>query len=352
MDDDAARPGAAAVVSVWIVNYNSTRWLDRALAGLTSPRIRSIVVLDNASRPPERAALLALAGRRPGVRVLLSDTNLGFGGGHNHIAAVTAADAVPGELVWLLNPDTVVDDAAVPTLCSVLERGQADVVSPVLLTGRRADPVIWFAGGSVDRRRARVTPYLVGRPPADIPAAPLLPAGFLTGAALFLSRRTFEQLGMFREELFLYWEDVDLCLRAADLGLRLRVATGARVWHAEGGSSRVGSARDGCAGGGSAEDGDEMDGDDPVGPGTAGSRFAAAAGTSATAFYYSARNRVLVCAPPGRRLPLVIGRGTPYLLRLAATALLTGGPGRSAKTWSVLVGSVDGLRGRSGDAHR
>lgn len=344
MDGGAeARPAAtsgpaAAVVSVWIVNYNSTRWLARALDGLTSDRIRSVVVLDNASDADQRTELLALAQGRPGVRVLLSEVNLGFGAGHNHIAEVTRPDAVTDELIWLLNPDTVVDAPAVQALCSVVEQGQADLVSPVILTGRAADPVIWFAGGSIDRRAARVAPALVGRRPAAIPTAPLVPSSFLTGAALFLRRSTFVQLGGFREELFLYWEDVDLSLRAAERGLRSAVATAAVIWHAEGGSSR---ADDGSESGSPAEPGAGVP-----------SRFAAAAGTSATAFYYSARNRILVCAPPRRGIGLLIGRGTPYFLRLAATALLTGGPQRWAKCWAVLHGSLDGLRGRSGDAYR
>lgn len=334
MDGAASQPveqrdSGAAVVSVWIVNYNSTQWLAGALAGLTSDRISSIVVLDNASDPAQRADLLVLAAGRPKLRVLLSEVNLGFGGGHNRIAELTRADAAPGELVWLLNPDTVVDDVAVQALCSVLERGDADVVSPVILTGPRDRPVVWFAGGRIDRRGARVAPALVGRSPDAIPTTPLLPGSFLTGAAMFLSRSTFERLGGFREELFLYWEDVDLCLRAAALGLRLAVATGAVIWHAEGGSSRDTGSHD-----------------------TGSRNTGSVAGTSATAFYYSARNRILVCAPPAGGLGLVAGRGTPYLMRLAATALLTGGRQRWRKCWAVLRGTVDGVRGRTGDAHR
>lgn len=312
---------AAAPVSVWMVNYNSTQWLARVLSGLTSERIRSIVVLDNASEPQQRADLLALAEGRTRLRVLLSEVNLGFGGGHNRISAVTSPTAPDDELVWLLNPDTVVGAGAIDVLCDALTSDAADIVSPVILTGPAQHPVVWFAGGRIDPRRGSVVPDHVGAPAGSVPDTPLISSAFLSGAAMLMARRTFEELGGFREDLFLYWEDVELCLRAAASGLRLAVATGAVIWHAEGGSSPLISG---------VQD----------------------TGTSRTAFYYSARNRIVVCAQPGRAVGLIAGPGSPYLLRLTAAALVKGGRGRWAKAWAVLQGSIDGVRGRTGDAGR
>lgn len=354
---DTADPvGAApsAVLSVWIVNHNSTRYLRHCLAGLASPLVRRIVILDNASRPDERAQLQQLAAADSRIEILLSERNIGFGAGHNEIGRRTAASATPDEMIWILNPDTVIggetgdtgsardsdsngdiDSACdsgsaldtgsvrdagsaagtVAGLCELISAGRADLLSPVILSGRRGEESVWFAGGSVDARSGRVT-HRRDLPPAGstLTSTPTLrECNFLTGTALMTTRATWDRLGGFREELFLYWEDADLSLRAAALGLRLAVAVGLRIWHAEGGTSRTGS------------------------------------GVSALTYYYTARNRILVCSPVSSKASLVAGRGAPALARLAAVALVKGGRGRTGRGWAVVRGTVDGIRGRTGD---
>lgn len=304
--DDLAGP-----LTVWIVNYNSSDCLASCLAGLNSIKIRSIVVLDNASAAPDVDAVAELAAGDPRIRLIRSEVNLGFGAGHHRIAAETAGDAVPDELIWILNPDTVVSAAATDTLCAVVQSGAADIVSPVLLYGDRDRPVVWFAGGRVDVRKGTVRHAGVGRPAgAVVPGTGA--TEFVTGAAPVMSRATWDELGGFRQDLFLYWEDADLSLRARAAGKKLAVAGDAVIWHAEGGSS------------------DET------------------AGTSADTFYYTARNRILVCEQFTRRLRLVAGPGSLPLAVLAGAAFRNGRGHRLANVMAVAVGTLDGWRGRSG----
>src|SRR5262249_47995762 len=54
---------------------------------------------------------------------------------------------------------------------------------------------------------------------------------FLPGAILCAARKVWADLGGFREEFFLYQEDVDLCLRAGYSGVQMEVVPAARVWH-------------------------------------------------------------------------------------------------------------------------
>lgn len=298
-------------VSVWLVNYNSADYLRTCLAGLTSPLIGSIVVLDNASAPADRALLQQLAAGDARVRLLFSEVNDGFGGGHQLIADATRGQGSPTDPIWILNPDTAVGDEAVAALSAVLTSGAADIVAPLIVTGQGDDAQVWFAGGRVDRRRASVQPAYTGQPLSVVPRSPLIRTEFVTGAAMMMTRETWDRLGGLRSDLFLYWEDVDLSLRAGAAGLRLAVVGTATIWHAEGGS--------------------------------AGTRTR----TSAATYYYTARNRILVCAD-GHPFGLVAGRGSAYALRLAARAFLVGGAGRFERLGAVVAGSVAGLHGRSG----
>ena len=53
-----------------------------------------------------------------------------------------------------------------------------------------------------------------------------------------LPRTAFERVGGFDEGYFLHAEDLDLCRRVRDAGLRVAIDARVRVAHAQGGSSR------------------------------------------------------------------------------------------------------------------
>jgi hypothetical protein len=57
---------------------------------------------------------------------------------------------------------------------------------------------------------------------------------YLNGACMLVSRRFVERAGCMRSDYFLYCEEVEWCLRARRLGLRLGYAPGAFVTHLQG----------------------------------------------------------------------------------------------------------------------
>jgi GT2 family glycosyltransferase len=60
----------------------------------------------------------------------------------------------------------------------------------------------------------------------------------LMGAALLLRRAALEQVGTFDERFFMYFEEVDLCLRLHDAGWKVLFAPHAQVVHHGGQSAR------------------------------------------------------------------------------------------------------------------
>ena len=119
----------------------------------------------------------------------------------------------------LLNDDVLVEPGCVEAL--VVAAGDGGAASPRI----DGPPGIAFAGGELElaarlrpsRRRRRAT---------------------TSAARACASRaRAWESVGPFDEELFLYYEDVDWCLRARALGVPLTVALDARATHSGGASS-------------------------------------------------------------------------------------------------------------------
>ncbi|MBL0887537.1 glycosyltransferase [Myceligenerans sp. I2] len=284
--------------------------LRRCLAGLTSEKLSRIIVVDNASGADEVRELEHLVAGDDRVTLLVNETNVGFGPAVN--LAVRSADWGQEDHLWILNPDTVPDADAPDRLLEAMEAGDLDIVSPLITMGPPDDLRVWFAGGDADALSGSVSHALFGLPVKEVPEAAVLPARFITGAAPLMSHATWAALGGFREDLFLYWEDVDLSLRARGLGLRMACLPEARVWHLRGGSS------------------------------------GSSAGRSADFYYYVQRNRILVCRPAAGLPRLLFGRGATEVLRLLAKPVLVEPADRVRKLYSSTRGLIDGIRGVNG----
>ena len=201
-------------LSVIIVSYNSRVDLEGCLQSLTSapPRIdHEIVIVDNASADGTSAYLRE---RWPGVRLIDAGGNLGFARANNLGVAQTV-----GELVLLLNPDTIVPPGAIDRLAGALVANpQAAVVGPRIVDehgraelsfGRMISPLaelrqkVLVAGND---RRLPIISSLV-----DAMTRRTRSVDWVSGACLLIRRPDLEAVGLLDERFFLYTEDVDLC---------------------------------------------------------------------------------------------------------------------------------------------
>lgn len=211
---------ATPTATLAIVHYQSPDALLGCLANLPD---RPVVVLDNGSSRAAHAAVAAGVRNlnRAGIMLHRSEANLGFGGGCNWLWR----NAVPDDagLVFFLNPDTIVGAGACERLEQALAADPALVaVAPVI--ERMDSGNIDFAGGEIDWWRGEAH-HRVAPAPGEV-----APSAYLTGAAFMVRRQALIATGGFREDLFLYWEDVDLSLRLRRHG-RLGVVAGARIRH-------------------------------------------------------------------------------------------------------------------------
>ena len=151
-----------------------------------------------------------------GTAVVGLSDNRGFAGGAN--AGLAQAFAEGASHALLLNDDVLVEAGCVEAL--VAAAGDGGAASPRI----DGPPGIAFVGGELELVRG------FGR---HVEGA----RDYLSGACLCISRRAWEVVGPFNEELFLYYEDVEWCLRARSLGVPLTVALDARAGHSGGASS-------------------------------------------------------------------------------------------------------------------
>jgi len=175
----------------------------------------------------------------PDTVLLRAHDNVGFGGGNN-LGIDWALEHSEGEYIFLLNNDATI----YPDSIEHLEQAMADHPDVGIMVPRIAyldDPArLWYGGGEIDWRRASAfTPGCNGDVQAPL-AMTERDVTFATGCALFLRRSVAEKLGGFDSRFFMYEEDVDLCLRAAENGIRIRYIPHSLILHRVQGSSRSG----------------------------------------------------------------------------------------------------------------
>lgn len=144
-----------------------------------------------------------------GVETIIVDNNKinrGFAKGAN--IGIKKALKQGATKVLLINPDADITKAAILKLC----KSNADIVSPVLRFERQGETVLDF-GGKVN--------WLLGRTTHNENTPGKI--DFVSGACMLINSKVFEKIGYFDERFFMYFEDVDFCLRAKSAGLKVAI---------------------------------------------------------------------------------------------------------------------------------
>jgi N-acetylglucosaminyl-diphospho-decaprenol L-rhamnosyltransferase len=238
---------------VAIVNYRTPELtIDclRSLAVDGMPRDgRQVVVVDNRSSDgsAERiGAAIEAEGWSSWAAVVAAPRNGGFAYGNNvAVGAALKADRPP-EYVLLLNSDTLVRPGAIDALVRVLDaHPNVGIVGSRLedpdgtpqcsdyrFPSLRSEFSEAVGLGLVDRLFAD---HLIWPGHSDVAR----PADWVAGASMLVRSAVFRDVGLMDESYFLYYEEVDLCLRAARAGWSCRYEPASRVVHLVGKSSGV-----------------------------------------------------------------------------------------------------------------
>ncbi len=149
--------------------------------------------------------------------LLSPERNLGYAGGNNF--AVRELKGSEDDLFFFLNNDAFVVTNTVRELAKV--SSSCDCISGPVIYSLNSGK-IESAGIYLNMFTGRVRHILKiksGKPLA------------LSGTAIMVSRKNFEKAGGFNEDYFLYMEDVEFCLRAAEQGIECNLVPEAGVFH-------------------------------------------------------------------------------------------------------------------------
>ncbi len=186
-----------------------------------------ITIVDNDSQDGSEEMLRSALGERgwSRIRVLQSGHNGGFGAGNNVGIRAGFSDGSRPDFVYILNSDAFPDPGAIRALLQHLQSHPDTGFAGSYIHGPEGDPHLTtfrfpsiaseFEGsvrfGPVSRL---LRAYAV---PVDIPDRTRR-VDWLAGASLMMRQSVLDEIGLFDEAFFLYFEETDLCHRAKNAG--------------------------------------------------------------------------------------------------------------------------------------
>jgi hypothetical protein len=221
-------------VAVCVVSFRNPDDVASCLRALdaTSYPDFEVIICENGGRDAFEALTAIIPARLTSgqeVRVVSASGNIGYAGGVN----VCLQNAPDADAWWILNPDTEVDPDAMGHLVKRLSADDCDAVGCSI---RLPNNSIQSHGGRWQPWLARAISLGHGSSLDDVPNPKHieLNQNYLNGASMFVGKQFVAIVGPMREEYFLYCEEVEWCIRAKALGMRLGFAPDAWVLHQAG----------------------------------------------------------------------------------------------------------------------
>lgn len=230
-------PTSTPVLSILIVSHNTRDLIVACIRSVFKQTMQTefdVIVVDNASTD---GSADAIADEFPQVRLIRSAENLGFGRANN-----LAAEGARGDLILLLNPDTVVLDHAIDRLVAFARANPEALIwgGRTLFADRTLNPWSCWRFMSLWSLVALAAGLTAARPESPIfnPEAyggwqrdTVRQVEMVSGCFFMIDRTLWAALGGFDPRYFMYAEEADLCWRAREIGARPMVTPRATIVH-------------------------------------------------------------------------------------------------------------------------
>ncbi len=237
-------------ILIIIVTWNKKKYVLDLLKSITTLEHSNysidILVIDNASEDKTAEAIVA---NYPQVNLICNPENIGGTGGFNTgLKWAFAKDDY--KYLWLLDNDVLVHEQALIELVNVLEKNPdiaiagstmlqldypwrvnemgafIDRVTGKLILNRHLETIPTWQGYSASEllnQKADLTKHLTY-------CQPYMDVEYVAAASLLINAKVAKQAGIWRD-YFIHFDDVEWCLRIADMGYRVVVSAKSLIWH-------------------------------------------------------------------------------------------------------------------------
>jgi len=211
-----------------IVNYNSSGLIVRLIKSIDDNDRENcyVVIVNNSS---EDKGLSTIKGKF--IKVIESQVNLGFGKACN-LGLNWIGSKNNQAIVWLLNPDAYFDldlnKEASPISTTKAFFQEHPEISILGTTVYNCEGKITSVGGTFTPDTAALT--IVDRLPKDL-SQDYTETDWVSGCSLLINLGNFAEVPQFCDRFFLYYEDLDFCLRYGQQGHKIAATHFLKVVH-------------------------------------------------------------------------------------------------------------------------
>ncbi len=223
-------------LSIILVNYNGKKYNDKCIASvLKSEGVEEIqiVVVDNASTDGSLELLRERWGGDERVCIIPLDQNYGYSRANN--IGIRWAAEHGYQYVMLLNNDTEIEPWTVKKMLDC-QRKTGGIIVPKILYADKPD-VIWCAGGFFTPVVRKAIQRGAGRKDMG-QYEDVEKCAFANGCCMLLTQEIISRVGLLDESFFLYYEDTEYSMRAAEKNTDIVFCGGAIVYHKVNGATR------------------------------------------------------------------------------------------------------------------
>lgn len=215
-------------IYVIILNYNGyadTIACVRSLQRGGYPH--TIVVVDNGSSDD---SVLHFKKEIPEVTLIETGRNLGYAGGNN--VGIRYALELGAEAICILNNDTIVDAECLCGFVEISKKYPRAVLGGRIYQFQKPDHFQQFAGHWNSKKGK-----FINQPRVLLDDQKsweeVVSFDFVSGCALYVPAAIFKEVGLFEESFFLYYEEIDWCMRVGRKGYQCLYCPTAKLWHKE-----------------------------------------------------------------------------------------------------------------------
>ena len=219
--------------SLIIINYKTFELTNNCLKSLFLLPDQSdleIIVIDNNSNDGSAEKLEAEFNAK--IKIIKNKQNLGFAGANNQGAAMAG-----GQFLIFLNSDTVIKEDFLSICAKILnENSKIGIISPRLK----------LPNGENQKAAFGVFPTLKNLLTQSLKKEPAINeddnfyiTDWVSGCALMISQKLFQEIGGWDDHFFLYYEDIDICKKANLKGYQSAVALKTNITHLGGQSLKA-----------------------------------------------------------------------------------------------------------------
>lgn len=208
-----------------VVSWNSRRFVGALLERLSFYKdFLDVVLVDNASAD---GTVEFVRQNFPYVKIILNEVNLGGSGGFNR--GIEFALGKGYSYLWLLDSDAFPLNGALEGLLSVIKKDKTIGIVGSCILNTENTYIVNELGGFIRENKAIVEGNLSGSKLDDCHGT--YEVDYVASCSAVIRTEVIKDIGLFDEDYFIYYDDIDFCRRAKDKGWRVLATANSKVLH-------------------------------------------------------------------------------------------------------------------------